>query len=132
MTEKINISSKEHTEFIDITSRVQSAVYESGVTSGMCLIYIPHTTAGVTINENSDPDVQRDLIKELEKIVPWNDDFAHFEGNSAAHLKATICGFSELIPIENGKLDMGIWQAIYFAEFDGPRNRNFILKIFGV
>ena len=125
----LDIRTGSHTEFINITSRVQQAVTDSGVTDGICVIFVPHTTAAVTINENADPDVVRDMKTELEKIVPWEDGYRHYEGNSAAHLKASMIGFSEQIIIDKGKLVLGIWQGIYFCEYDGPRHRKVCVKI---
>ena len=125
----LDIRTGSHTEFINITSRVQQAVTDSGVTDGLCVIFVPHTTAAVTINENADPDVVRDMKTELEKIVPWEDGYHHYEGNSAAHLKASMIGFSEQVIIEDGRLVLGTWQGIYFCEFDGPRNRKLKIKI---
>lgn len=125
----LNIKTNTHTEMQEITDRVQEAVSDSGVEDGICMLFVPHTTAAVTINENADPDVVRDFIKELDKIVPWDDGYHHFEGNSAAHLKASIIGFSEYIIVENGRLQLGTWQGIYFCEYDGPRSRKLKIKI---
>jgi len=126
---KLNVNTSEHTQMLDITSAVQKAVSDSGVKSGICTVFIPHTTAAVTINENADPDVVRDFTMEINKIVPWTDGYRHIEGNSAAHLKASIIGFSEQIIIENGRLVLGTWQGIYFCEYDGPRRRNVYIKL---
>jgi len=115
----------------DITSQVQEAVTKSGIQSGICTVFIPHTTAGVTINENADPDVVSDILKEINKIVPFDDNYRHMEGNSAAHIKAGMFGFSEQIIVENGKLVLGTWQGIYFCEFDGPRSREVYVKVLG-
>jgi secondary thiamine-phosphate synthase enzyme len=104
-------------------------VKQSGVKSGLCHIYVPHTTAGVTVNENADPSVRTDITAVLERIVPWNDKYAHGEGNSAAHVKASMMGFSVTVPVERGQLLLGTWQGIYFCEFDGPRSRKVIVKI---
>ena len=125
----LNIKTNTHTEMQEITDRVQEAVSDSGVEDGICMLFVPHTTAAVTINENADPDVVRDFIKELDKIVPWDDGYHHFEGNSAAHLKASIIGFSEYIIVENGRLQLGTWQGIYFCEYDGPKSRKLKIKI---
>ena len=127
----LDIRTGSHTEMTDITARVQQAVSDSGAEDGICMVFVPHTTAAVTINENADPDVQRDMVAELEKIVPWDDGYRHYEGNSAAHVKASLTGASEQIMIENGKLQLGTWQGIYFCEFDGPRNRKIWIKIIG-
>ena len=126
---QMNIRTSKHTQMINITGTVQKAVTESGVKSGICTVFIPHTTAAVTINENADPDVVRDFTMEINKIVPWEDGYQHMEGNSAAHLKASMIGFSELVIIDEGRLVLGTWQGIYFCEFDGPRSRKLYLKI---
>ena len=123
------IKTTSHTQMLDITRQIQDAVTESGVKSGICTIFIPHTTAAVTINENADPDVVRDFTMEINKIVPWEDGYHHMEGNSAAHLKSSMIGFSEQVIIEDGRLVLGVWQGIYFCEYDGPRNRKVIVKI---
>ena len=125
----LNIKTNTHTEMQEITDRVQEAVSERGIEDGICMLFVPHTTAAVTINENADPDVVRDFIMEVDKIVPWDDGYRHFEGNSAAHLKASIIGFSEHIIVENGRLQLGKWQGIYFCEYDGPRSRKLKIKI---
>ena len=127
----VNVKTDRHTQMKDITGQVREAVRESGVRDGICMVFIPHTTAAVTINENADPDVVRDLNMELEKIVPWEDGYNHMEGNSAAHLKSSMVGASEQIIIEDGRLVLGTWQGIYFCEYDGPRNRKAIIKIIG-
>lgn len=126
---QMNIKTSKHTQMINITGTVQKAVTESGVKEGICTVFIPHTTAAVTINENADPDVVRDFTMEINKIVPWEDGYQHMEGNSAAHLKASMIGFSELVIIDEGRLVLGTWQGIYFCEFDGPRSRKLYLKI---
>ena len=113
----------------DITQRVKDALRESGIINGLCVVYCPHTTAGITINENADPDVVRDLIFALEKTYPDRAEFRHNEGNSAAHLKASAIGSSATIPVKNGRLLLGTWQGIYFCEFDGPRARRFYVQI---
>lgn len=114
---------------LDITREVQNAVTQSGVRDGLCTVFIPHTTAAVTINENADPDVVRDFTTEINKIVPWEDGYYHMEGNSAAHLKASMIGFSEQIIVEDGRLVLGTWQGIYFCEYDGPRTRKVYVKV---
>jgi len=118
-----DLSTRSRTEMIDITRRVNAALSESGVENGVCLIFAPHTTAAVTINENADPDVRRDIIMELNKIVPFEDGYRHSEGNSAAHVKSSLVGSSALVIVENGVLVLGTWQSVYFCEFDGPRSR---------
>ncbi|MFH1094565.1 MAG: secondary thiamine-phosphate synthase enzyme YjbQ [Candidatus Omnitrophota bacterium] len=127
--ETFSVKTSSQVELIDITSSVQAIVSKSGVSQGMCTIFVPHTTAGITINENADPSVRRDIIKELDKIVPHNDGYAHSEGNSAAHIKASLLGFSQNIIIDAGHLQLGTWQGIYFCEFDGPRSRKVFVKI---
>jgi len=114
---------------LDITAAVQSAIREEGVTSGLCLVYTPHTTAAITINENADPDVPRDILAALDKAVPLSAQYRHAEGNSAAHVKSSLVGASELVIIENGRLVLGTWQSIFFCEFDGPRTRKVIIKV---
>ena len=126
---KFTVETSRHTQMLNITDRIKKAVAESGVRSGLCTVFIPHTTAAVTINENADPDVVRDITAELDKIVPWDDGYRHSEGNSAAHLKASMIGFSEQIIIEDGRLLLGIWQGVYFCEFDGPRARSVYVKV---
>ncbi|MBR2188674.1 MAG: secondary thiamine-phosphate synthase enzyme YjbQ [Eubacterium sp.] len=124
-----SVKTDKHTQMIDITRQVQGAVRESNVDRGLCVVFVPHTTAAVTINENADPDVVRDFTMEINKIVPWEDGYHHQEGNSAAHLKASMIGFSETILIEDGRLVLGTWQGIYFCEFDGPRSRKVYVKV---
>ncbi|MGZ3592650.1 MAG: secondary thiamine-phosphate synthase enzyme YjbQ [Syntrophales bacterium] len=119
-------------EMIDITDRIRILVKDSRIKSGVCHVFVPHTTAAVTINENADPDVPRDILTELEKIIPFNDHYRHVEGNSAAHIKASIVGASETVFIENGDLVLGTWQSIFFCEFDGPRSRRVIVMLTAV
>ncbi len=123
------VKTGQHNAMIDITSEVQGRINESGAKNGICVIFIPHTTAGITINENADPDVVRDILMEMDKIVPLKDGYYHVEGNSAAHLKATMAGFSQTVIIEDGSLLLGTWQGIYLMEFDGPRVRKVYVKI---
>lgn len=126
---KLDVITKQHTEMQDITRLIQKAVSDSGVKDGICTVFVPHTTAAVTINENADPDVVKDFTKEINKIVPWEDSYLHMEGNSAAHLKSSMIGFSEQIIVDNGRLVLGTWQGIYFCEYDGPRHRKVYIKI---
>jgi len=129
MVKEFEVVTKKKSEFIDILSRVQSSVREMGVKDGICLVCVPHTTAAVTINENADPSVVHDILMESEKIVPWRDmEYRHAEGNSAAHIKSSFFGASELFMVENGRIVMGTWQTIYFCEFDGPRRRRVLVK----
>ena len=117
---------------VNITQRIRAEVKASGVENGLCTIYIPHTTAAVTINENTDPDVQTDILNALERAVPTSAQYyKHEEGNAHAHAKAAVIGSSETIPVQGGKLLLGTWQAIYFCEFDGPRNRKFLVTVVG-
>lgn len=118
-------------QMLDITGRVSGELAKSNVRNGICHVYVPHTTAGVTINENADPDVVRDMLKGLERFVPAIGDYRHAEGNSDAHLKATLTGFSVSVPIIAGRLALGTWQGIYFCEFDGPRQRKLLVGITG-
>jgi secondary thiamine-phosphate synthase enzyme len=126
---EIRISTTSRTELLDITGEVQKAVAESGVRDGVCHVYVPHTTAGITINENADPSVRQDILMELNKIVPFQDNYRHLEGNAAAHIKASIVGSSETILVDAGKLLLGTWQGIFFCEFDGPRSRRVITRV---
>lgn len=114
---------------IDITDRMSAIVRESSIRSGICYVFVPHTTAAVTINENADPSVPRDILAELDKVVPLNDNYRHMEGNAAAHIKASMLGASETVFIENGALVLGTWQSIFFCEFDGPRTRRVLVQI---
>jgi len=116
---------------LDITSQVENVVRKSGVKSGICYVFVPHTTAGVTINENADPDVVKDIIMELNKIVPLKDNYLHAEGNSAAHIKSSIIGCSQEVIIEENSLKLGTWQSLFFCEFDGPRTRSVWVKVMG-
>mgnify|MGYP002627267350 CR=1 FL=1 len=128
-TIRLDVKTTAHTQMVDITHLVQGAVRESGVADGICTVFVPHTTAAVTINENADPDVVRDFTTEIGKIVPWEDGYHHMEGNSAAHLKASMIGFSEQIIVEDSRLVLGTWQGVYFCEYDGPRNRKAYVKV---
>ncbi len=119
----LQVKTHKSIQMIDMTRQIELVLKEVNIKDGLCTVFIPHTTAGVTINENADPDVQRDILMELNKIVPLNDGYHHYEGNSAAHLKASMMGFSETIIVENGRLVLGTWQGVYFCEFDGPRTR---------
>ena len=119
----INIRTSAHSEMVDITGDIASLIPD-GMKEGLCCIYSMHTTGGITINENADPDVCSDIIKFMDKTIPWNDSiFRHFEGNSAAHIKSSLMGFSQIVPVSDGKLVLGTWQSIYFCEYDGPRSR---------
>lgn len=128
MVRYINVKSRTRTEFIDITEKVQEVLKETGIVSGVCYLYVPHTTAAVTINEGADPSVQRDIQVLLNKLVPFEGDYHHREGNSSAHIKATVIGISQNVLIDEGRLVLGTWQSIFFCEFDGPRHRRVALK----
>lgn len=129
MIRYINVRSKARTEFIDITEKIQDVIKEEGISSGICHIFVPHTTAGITINEGADPSVQRDIQSSLSSLVPFEADYHHREGNADAHIKSTIVGVSKSVFIDEGRLLLGTWQAIYFCEFDGPRHRRVAIKI---
>jgi len=130
--ERFEVRTKGHTEFRDITAEVQAVVARSGVKSGAACIFVPHTTAGLTINENADPDVTRDIIATLDRMAPWQQPhYRHSEGNSAAHIKASLMGFTTTVCIGDGSLALGTWQAIYFCEFDGPRTRQVWVRVDG-
>jgi secondary thiamine-phosphate synthase enzyme len=129
---EISVETHSRVEMIDITMAVQKAIREEKIEKGICLVYTPHTTAAITINENADPDVPRDILAALDRAVPFSANYRHAEGNSAAHAKSSLVGASELVIIENGHLVLGTWQSIFFCEFDGPRTRRFILKILSV
>ena len=117
------------TELVDITSNIREMVHSSGIVEGLCMLYVPHTTAAVTINESADPNVKTDILMILNRIIPWEAEYGHLEGNSSAHIKSTLVGTSELIAIENGELMLGTWQGIFFCEFDGPRNRKMLVRL---
>ncbi len=132
MIKTVQIQSGSRTEFIDITGKVQDVVRESKAREGICYLFVPHTTAAITINENADPSVHHDIVMELNKVIPFDDQYRHIEGNSAAHIKASVIGFSETVFIESGTLFLGTWQGIYFCEFDGPRRRRLHVKVITV
>ena len=130
MLHKINIQTEKSDQMVDITHQVRAVVRQEKITDGVVLVYCPHTTAGITINENADPDVVRDLLMRLEEVYPKvHPGYRHAEGNSAAHLKASTIGASQSIPVAEGRLVLGTWQGIYFCEFDGPRQRTFYVKV---
>ncbi len=129
--DEISVKTSFHTQFIDITSKVSEILQKTGIKDGMCTLFTPHTTAGITINENADPDVPRDIIKEMGKVIPLNDGYDHIEGNSAAHIKSSLFGCSETVIVRNGSLMLGTWQSVFFCEFDGPRNRKVWVEIIG-
>jgi secondary thiamine-phosphate synthase enzyme len=130
-TVTISVQTNCREEMINITSSVADAVKKSGIKEGICCVYIPHTTAGVTINENADPDVPPDILKGIKSLGLDEPDYRHMEGNSPAHIKSTLTGSSQLVIIDKGKLLLGIWQGIFFCEFDGPRSRKVYVKVTG-
>ena len=127
--ETFTVETNQREELVDITTLIQKAVAGSEVASGMVYCFVPHTTAGITINENADPDVRRDIIYKLNKEIPQSDNYHHSEGNADAHIKASLMGFSQQILFENKRLVLGTWQGIYFCEFDGPRRRKVLIKV---
>lgn len=129
MLYSFEVPTKTRNEFIDITHKIEEAISKSGVKSGICVVFVPHTTAAVTINENADPSVKSDIVKTLNKVIPANWDYTHIEGNSDSHIKSTLVSPSITLIIENGKLVLGTWQGVYFCEFDGPRRRKVFIKI---
>ena len=131
MSSQFSVSTHSSTEMVDITSQVQNEFQRTEIKTGICTVYVPHTTAGITINEGADPAVVRDMVMELDKIVPLQDGYAHAEGNSAAHIKTSILGSSIQIPVEEGRLTLGTWQSVFLCEFDGPRNRQVIVQVIG-
>ncbi len=129
MLRYVDVYTEKRTHFIDITDQIKEILEESKVIEGICHIYVPHTTAGIFINENADPDVKWDIENTLEKLIPWENNYQHVEGNAAAHIKSVLVGSSVSIPVSRGRLLLGTWQGIFFAEFDGPRTRKVIVKI---
>ena len=129
MIHQFEVSTNFRTEMIDITRKVEEIIKDSGINDGIAVIHIPHTTAAVTINENADPDVQHDMTKFMDELVPDKSWFRHGEGNSDSHIKSSLFGCSQTIIIENGKMVLGTWQGIYFCEFDGPRTRRILVKV---
>jgi len=129
MLESFTVSTRSRSDIIDITSKIQSIVNKSKVKNGICIIFNPHTTSGITINENADPSVKEDILNELKKVIPVNDRYSHIEGNSDSHIKSSLMGSDRVVIIENGRLLLGTWQGIFFCEFDGPRTRKVYVKI---
>ena len=129
MLRYINVRSSQRSEFIDITEKVNEVIKEAGIVSGICYVYVPHTTAAVTINEGADPSVHRDIQNALTRLVPQEMNYSHREGNADAHIKSSIIGASQLVIIDGGRLVLGTWQAVYLCEFDGPRHRRLTLKL---
>jgi len=128
----ISVKTNSKTQMVDITDQVRKVVDESGIKEGLVHVFSMHTTAAVTINENADPDVETDILNTVNKVVPWDDHYKHMEGNSAAHIKTSLFGPSEIIPLEKCSMVLGTWQGIFFCDFDGPRNRKVNVKILPV
>ncbi|MCG8683569.1 MAG: secondary thiamine-phosphate synthase enzyme YjbQ [Desulfobacterales bacterium] len=126
---QFSVKTGSRTQMIDVTSQVREIVQQSGIKDGLVHVYSMHTTGAITINENADPAVEADILSCINKVIPWDDNFRHMEGNSAAHIKVSLFGPSEIIPLEGGQLVLGTWQGIFFCEFDGPRTRRVNVKI---
>jgi secondary thiamine-phosphate synthase enzyme len=124
----LSIKTRDRSEMIDITSEVEQEVKKSGITDGVCFLYVPHTTAGITINESADPSVVSDIQATLDRLIPWEAGYRHLEGNSAAHIKSSLLGNAAVVFVESGRLKLGTWQGIFFCEFDGPRSRKLHMK----
>ncbi|MFH1768333.1 MAG: secondary thiamine-phosphate synthase enzyme YjbQ [Candidatus Omnitrophota bacterium] len=129
MIRELTLTTRENTEFIDISARIEKEVAATDINEGLCFIYCPHTTAALTINENADPAVKKDIIEHLEELVPVIKKYSHSEGNSPAHIKASLLGSWLTVAVKNGRLLLGRWQGVYFCEFDGPRIRKVYVKI---
>lgn len=125
----LEVSTRERTQMVDITGEINRIVAKSGVFEGVCRLFVPHTTAGLTINENADPTVTIDILTELNKIIPFEDGYKHSEGNSAAHIKSSLTGVSLSVFVAGGRLLLGTWQGLYFCEYDGPRRRKVLIKV---
>jgi secondary thiamine-phosphate synthase enzyme len=131
-TSTFSVKTPQRDAMIDITSRVESAVRSAGISEGFVVVHVPHTTAGVTINENADPDVVHDVLRQMDEAIPWSQGFyRHSEGNSAAHVKSSLFGCNTTIPVSGGRMTLGTWQAVYFCEFDGPRSRRVVVSVTG-
>lgn len=131
-THRLTVPTSSRDQMVEITSQVRDCLRQSSVTTGQMMVSVPHTTAGVTINENADPDVVHDMLKQLDQMVPWRQPFyRHGEGNSASHVKASMTGSSATVPIEDGQMVLGTWQGIYLCEFDGPRSRQVLVRVTG-
>jgi secondary thiamine-phosphate synthase enzyme len=129
MIHRLEIATRSRAQMVDVTREVQRAISESGVQEGFCHIYVPHTTAGIAINENADPSVAQDILAVLEKIAPRGSSYRHLEGNADSHVKTSIVGSSETVLIEGGRLVLGTWQGLFLCEFDGPRRRRLLVKV---
>jgi secondary thiamine-phosphate synthase enzyme len=128
MVSTISISTRDRSEMLDITSKVEEELKRSGLKDGVCFLFVPHTTAGITINEAADPSVVADIQATLNRLVPWEGSYRHLEGNSAAHIKTSLIGNSVIVFVESGRLKLGTWQGVFFCEFDGPRSRKVYMK----
>ncbi len=129
--ERCTIVTSSRNEFVDITAKVQKVVADAGVREGICLLYVPHTTAGITVNEGADPSVRADILAHMAKQVPHHAGYRHLEGNADAHIKSMLVGVSEVLPVQGGRLHLGRWQSIFFCEFDGPRTRQVFVQLIG-
>jgi len=125
---QVTVKTRSRFDMIDITNEIRDIVHDDALDQGVCYVFVPHTTAALTINENADPDVPRDILAELDKVIPLDDGYRHMEGNSAAHVKASLVGSSEMVIVDRGALQLGTWQSIFFCEFDGPRTRKVWIK----
>ena len=128
MISTLSINTRDRSEMIDITPKVEEELKRSGLKDGVCFLFVPHTTAGITINESADPSVATDIQAMLNKLIPWEESYRHLEGNSAAHIKSSLIGNSVMVFVESGHLKLGTWQGIFFCEFDGPRSRKLYIK----
>jgi secondary thiamine-phosphate synthase enzyme len=126
---EITVETKVKDDFVDITSQVRDCVRESGVQDGICVVFVPHATAGLTVNENWDPSVKADVLSTLDRLVPWRANYRHAEGNAAAHIKSCLTGVSETMLVDNGNLVLGSWQGIFLAEFHGARHRRVLVRV---
>jgi len=126
---RIRVRTSRSTEMVDITEEIHGAISQEGIQEGVCHLYVPHTTAGITINEGADPSVRQDILDKLDQLIPREDGYRHSEGNAAAHIKASLVGFSVAVFLQGGKLSLGTWQSLYFCEFDGPRQREVWMMI---
>ena len=126
----MDIKTTVRTEMINITRDIERMLSDSNIKNGLCHIFVPHTTAGITINEGADPSVAKDIVSAFKKLIPWEGGYRHLEGNSAAHIKTSLVGSSDIVAVEEGRLQLGTWQAVFFCEFDGPRTRKVQVRFF--
>lgn len=129
MLQEIKVQTSAHSQLVDVTEKIQQLVDKAGIKHGLAILFVPHTTAAVSINENADPDVCHDMVNGLNQLIPLRNDYRHLEGNSAAHIKSSLVGASEQVIIRGGRLLLGTWQGLYFCEFDGPRSRKLLVKL---